>query len=337
MKEKNWFFKMILISFGISLASVYITGCKKSSDTTTPGYPKLPVLTTSTVTSINSTSATSGGNISSDGGATITARGVCWSTAQNPTLADKKTSDGNGTGSFTSSILGLSPSTPYYVRAYATNSTGTTYGNAQSFTTLPATPGTVTDYDGNVYHTVTIGTQVWLMENLKVTHYRNGDPVTAGTKMKRVKYSGTEGEYWNYNNDTSMGRIYGRLYNFYAVADPRSITPPGWRIAADSDWKIISDYLTADSVGGRLKEAGTLHWTFPNLGATNSSHFTALPGGYRDTDGTFSQSGYYGYFWTSTEASSVNGLDRILGFNIAWMMRNSDDKPRGMSVRCIQN
>jgi uncharacterized protein (TIGR02145 family) len=98
----------------------------------------------------------------------------------------------------------------------------------------------------------------------------------------------------------------------------------------------LSNYLGADSVGGRLKEAGTMHWTFPNLGATNETGFTALPGGYRDTDGSFSQSGYYDYIWTSTAYSQVDGLDRILGFNIAWMMRNMDDKTRGMSVRCIQ-
>lgn len=337
MDNKKWFIKGILFSFWIGVFSLSNTGCKKSSDNTSSGSGNLPVLTTATVTGINSTSATCGGTITSDGGATITARGVCWSTAQNPTIANNKTSDGAGTGSFTSNLLGLSPATPYFVRAYATNSAGTGYGNAATFTTQPAIPGTVTDYDGNVYHTVAIGTQVWMVENMKVTHYRNGDPITPGKGNKNLKFPLTSGHYWNYNNDTSMGRIYGHLYDFYAVADARLIAPPGWHISSDSDWTVLSNYLGADSVGGKLKEPGFMHWASPNLGATNSTGFTALPGGYRDTDGSFTQSGYYGYFWTSSEYSSVNGLDRILGFNIAWMMHNSDDKPRGMSVRCVQD
>lgn len=337
MKKIHWLFNVILFLSGIGIIAIAYPGCKKSSDATSQGSASTPSLTTSAVTNITNSSAGSGGTITSDGGLTITARGVCWSTSHNPTISDIKTSDGNGNGSFTSNIIGLAPSTPYYVRAYATNSAATGYGNELTFTTLATIPGTVVDYDGNVYHTKTIGSQVWTVENLKVTHYRNGDPITAGKEMKNYKFPLTEGQYWNYNNDTAIGRIYGHLYNFYAVVDPRFITPAGWHIATDAEWKTLETYLGADSVGARLKETGTLHWAFPNLGATNATGFTALPGGYRDTDGTFSQSGYYAYFWTSTEQSSVNGLDRILGFNIAWMMHNSDDKPRGMSVRCIQN
>jgi hypothetical protein len=199
MKGKKWFCKLILISFGIGLFSMFNSACKKSSDNTSQESVTVPVLTTSNVTNINSTSATCGGNITSIGGGTITARGVCWSTTQNPTVVNSKTSDGSGTGSFTSNLLGLSPATPYYVRAYATNSVDTGYGAQATFITLPAIPGTVTDYDGNVYHTVTIETQVWLAENMKVTHYRNGDPINTAKSMRNLKFPSTAGQYWDYN------------------------------------------------------------------------------------------------------------------------------------------
>ena len=136
---------------------------------------EIPVLTTNSVTSITIQTAQGGGNITGDGGAPVTARGVCWSTAQNPTTADNSTDDGAGTGSFTSSISGLAPNTTYYVRAYATNNTGTAYGPEVSFTTYKT--DAVTDVDGNYYNTVTIGSQVWLAENLKTTSYNDGTPI----------------------------------------------------------------------------------------------------------------------------------------------------------------
>jgi uncharacterized protein (TIGR02145 family) len=336
MRRENQFINAILILCGIGMFILCNTGCKKSSNGITETSYLPPVLSTSGVSNIGSTTATCGGNITNAGSGTITARGVCWSTHQNTSVADSKTSEGSGTGSFTSNLTGLLPSTPYYVRAYAINSNLTGYGTEVTFTTTASVPGQVTDYDGNVYTTVTIGTQVWLAENLRVTHYRNGDPINSVKGMKNMKFPSTAGQYWDYNNDTANGRIYGHLYNFFAIADVRSIAPNGCHIATDSEWTVLSNYLTADSVGGRLKEAGTMHWTYPNLGATNSTGFTALPGGYRDTDGTYTQMGYYDYIWTSTQYSSVDGLDRFLGFNFAWMGRNMDDKNRGMSVRCIQ-
>ncbi len=162
----------------------------------------VPVLSTAEVTGVTHAAAQCGGNITSDGGATVTARGVCWSTNLTPTVADSKTTDGTGAGSFTSSITGLTDSTAYYVRAYATNSNGTGYGNTSSFTTTDSM-GTVTDIDGNIYQTVKIGNQWWMAENLKVTHYRNGDAipnVTDNTAWEGL----TTGAYCNYNNDTAQ-------------------------------------------------------------------------------------------------------------------------------------
>ncbi|MFM7586106.1 MAG: hypothetical protein ACKO6M_03695, partial [Bacteroidota bacterium] len=149
---------------------------------TTSGYP---TVTTTSATGITSTGATTGGNVTSDGGASVTARGVAYGTAQNPTTANSTTSNGTGTGVFTSTLSGLTASTLYYVRAYATNAVGTAYGSQVSFTTLagpqpcPGTP-TVTDVDNNTYNTVQIGTQCWTQSNLKVSKYRNGDNIPTG-------------------------------------------------------------------------------------------------------------------------------------------------------------
>ena len=165
---------------------------------------------TTVVSSITLSTAISGGTVLCDGGALINARGICWSTSHNPTILDNHTSDSIGLGIFTSNITGLLMGTTYYVRAYATNSVGTAYGNEVSFYVL------IKDFDGNVYDAVTIGTQTWMKQNLKVTHYRNGDAipnVTDGNAWGNL----SDGAYCNYNNDNNYANIYGRLYNWFNV------------------------------------------------------------------------------------------------------------------------
>jgi uncharacterized protein (TIGR02145 family) len=333
MKKKNWFYTFIPVSIGIILFAIYSAGCKKSSDNT------VPALTTSAVTSIGSTSAVCGGNITSDGGSSVTSRGVCWSTSDNPTTADHKTSDFTGTGNFASLISGLSPQTPYYVKAYATNSSGTAYGEVRAFTTLPLEAGTVVDFDGNVYHTITIESQTWMVESLKVTHYRNGDTIAHGIGKKSENMITPQGQYWNYRNSDSLGKIYGRLYNNYAVTDPRFIAPLGWRVATDADWNELASKLQPDStVGGKLKETGTKHWFSPNIGATNETGFTALPGGsYNPLTGSFTFFGYGTSIWTSTEGSyNSYAFGRSILNNSGYLNRGESPKVAGMSVRCIR-
>ena len=274
----------------------------------------LPTITTSNVTVLTSTTAQGGGSITSDGGSAITVRGVCWSTSHDPTISNNKTSDGTGTGTFTSSLIGLAASTTYYARGYATNSAGTAYGNEVSFSTDTAasnnilfnpnlTYGTLTDIDGNVYKTITIGNQTWMAENLKVTHYRNGDPIPNVTGST-AWYNLTSGAYCDYNNDASNSAIYGHLYTWFAATDNRNIAPAGWHIPNDLDWNTLVGYLGGGDEANKMKESGLVHWK-PSNASTNSSGFTALPGGYRVgyNGSAYTVFGYintYGVYWSSS-------------------------------------
>ena len=302
----------------------------------------LPILGVTSIICFTAATASVSGDISSDGGSAVIARGVCWSAATGPTIADNKSSDGTGISAFTSELTGLAGGTTYYVRPYATNSTGTSYGDELSFTTLPATfpnCGTISDIDGNVYKTVTIGSQCWMAENLKTTTYRNGDPIPNVTD-NTTWWTLTTGAYCWYNNDEATFKPdYGALYNWYTVSDSRNACPTGWHVPNETEWETLTTYLGGLSVAaGPLKETCFTHWGIPNTGATNSTGFTALPGGYRDITWAFSSIGDGGHYWSSTEINSNGAWDRYLrsstsdvdihpvGFN----------KMLGFSVRCIQ-
>jgi uncharacterized protein (TIGR02145 family) len=196
---------------------------------------------------------------------------------------------------------------------------------------------TVTDFDGNTYNTVNINTQVWMKENLKVTHYNNGNPIENVTDNGAWGALGT-GAYSAYNNDANTSAVYGNMYNFYAVIDSRKICPAGWHVPADWEWNNLLTFLGGASVaGGKLKEAGTAHWTSPNTGATNTSGFTLLPGGLRMTSGSFVQLNGFSYTWTSTDQDTYNALYNWIGSSSAANNGNIGSKTYGMSVRCIRD
>lgn len=218
---------------------------------------EMPIVLTLDVMDVKASRATVTGNVTATGGASVTHRGVCWSTAQNPTLNDGHTDDGNGLGIFTSHITGLTPDTIYYVRAYATNSVGTTYGEQRSFTTTsPFFCGfdTVTDYDGNVYHTVEIGQQCWLKENLRTTHYADGTDILPGG----ATFSATVAYRYAPNDNSSNVPFYGYLYNRAAVmrgaptsnANPsgvQGICPDGWHVPSGAEWMQLIHYVRSKS------------------------------------------------------------------------------------------
>ena len=200
---------------------------------------------------------------------------------------------------------------------------------------------TVTDIDGNIYETIQIGDQEWMAENLKVTHYRDGTAITNVTDNAPWVALTTEA-YCIYNNNVSNEvDTYGALYNWYAVADSRNIAPEGWHVPTDAEWQVLVDYLGGDAVaGGKMKEAGTTHWLDPNMGATNESGFTALPGGYRwKTDGTYRGMGIGGYFWSATEYDSVSAWSRNLGYHGPNVNRpgSNTNKMYGWSVRLLRD
>ena len=323
IKERNiWIYSFILLLMFLILT----ISCEKDNN---------PTIATTGVKYITQSTATCGGDITNDGGASVMARGVCWSTNQNPTIADNKTTDSIGLGYFKSIITGLTANTTYYERAYATNSAGTGYGNVVSFTT----PGTVTDIDGNIYNTVVIGKQVWMVENLKTTRYRNGDPIENITDSTQWNQYLATGAYCNYKNDESYADTYGRLYNWYAVNDNRKIAPVGWHVPSYTECLALIDFLGGYTVaGGKLKESSTIHWASPNTGATNEAGFTALPSGQREGFyGTFEWITIYFYSWSSTEVSSSNAWFMLLGSNFENMAIGIYDKIFGYSVRCIKD
>jgi uncharacterized protein (TIGR02145 family) len=194
----------------------------------------------------------------------------------------------------------------------------------------------VTDIDGNIYNTVTIGTQVWMSENLKTTKYRNGDPIPNVTDSANWR-SLTAGAYCNYNNDVKNGDVYGRLYNWYAVNDSRNIVPQGWHVATDAEWAILINYLGGErSASYKLRETGTVHWNNPNPGATNESGFTALPGGYLNfSSHKFENIGLAGSWYTATERDKINVWN--YGVNLIGAGKGYYTKLHGRSVRCVKD
>jgi len=199
---------------------------------------------------------------------------------------------------------------------------------------------TITDIDGNAYHIVTIGTQTWMVENLKTTKYRDGTNIPSVTENAAWAALKT-GACCDYNNEASMSKKYGKLYNMYAIADSRNLAPAGWHVANDSDWIILTTFLGGDSIaGGKLKETGTTHWTSPNVGATNEVVFTALPGGYRQQNGEFGGIGNYSYFWspaTSDYSGAFIPCYRGIFHKYVYIYRFEVYWQSGFSVRCVRD
>lgn len=298
------------------------------------------VLTTTEATNLTSETATAGGNITDAGGGTISARGVCWNTSPTPTISNNKTVNGTGIGSFTSTITGLTDGVTYYYRAYATNSSGTTYGQEYSFITP------VTDIEGNLYKTVVIGTAVWMAENLKVTKFNVDTEITyASTDAEWIALTGP-GYCW-YNSDPDYNKpIYGALYNWYA-ANSDNICPTGWHVASDAEYNALEVVLglpqaDVDIWGWRGTDHGskmknTTGWNAGENG-TNTSGFSALPGGYRYyNNGEYNGQNSIGYWWTGTEHDADRGWYRkIEGANTA-VYKASTDKEAGKSIRCVKD
>lgn len=208
--------------------------------------------------------------------------------------------------------------------------------------------GTVIDFDGNVYMTVKLGSQYWIAENLRVTHYRNGDSIPNVTGNDEWVSLST-GAYCSYNNNEEHVAAYGRLYNWFACIDQRQIAPIGWHVPTDKEWQELELFLGMSwsevdyygprgNRGGALKEAGTFHWNSPNTGATNESGFTALPAGFHFSGANFRGLGDGAYFWSVTEHDDNSAWYRELEHDHSAIVREIYySKRSGFSIRCVKD
>ena len=312
----------------------------------------VPVITTTAVTNVSAIAATSGGNITSDGGSVVTARGVCWGTSENPTVSGNHTTDGNGVGNFVSTMTGLSANTTYYVRAYATNAIGTAYGDNVSFTTAgqpcPGTP-TVTDVDGNTYNTVLIGQQCWMKENLRTKHYAAGGVV----------------EYKYPNGQSATQSTYGLIYNWLGVMNGatssngnpsyvQGICPAGWHVPSLSEWEQLSSYVgSLTSYRCDVNNSGSIaralattsgwqnySWSSCNPGynqsGNNATGFTAMPSGY------WWNSNFYDFaveadYWTATQSNEGEAYRLRVRYDDSYLNSTYVNKNHWLGVRCVKD
>jgi uncharacterized protein (TIGR02145 family) len=252
-------------------------------------------------------------------------------------------------------LTGLMPGTHYYYRVTASNCAGTTNAVGKDFTTLPRT--NLTDIDGNTYNVITIGTQVWMAENLKTTKYRDGNPITQVTDDTQWANRTSEAYCW-YNNDIANKNTYGALYNWYTV-NTGKLCPSGWHVPTDPEWTIMENFLIANgfnydgstTVNKIAKSlAATTNWnSSANIGAVGNSDysgkrnvtgFTALPGGYRISDGSyiyFSDIRNFDGWWSSNEDNINLAWSRNMYYDYSYTYRDHDPKQTGFSVRCLRD
>jgi uncharacterized protein (TIGR02145 family) len=350
--------KYLSTPFVLAMAiSCILTACNSTVDVSS-------VAITGQLSEVTTTSAKCSGSIQS--GSNVIDCGICMATYPDPTINGSVVSSFQNSGSFTCSITDLLPDMTYYVRAYATTSEDTEYGKVIQLTT-PAeagntlsilnpdlTYGKVSDIDGNEYHTINIGTQTWMVENLSVTKFRNGEAiptVTDNGKWEKLKTAAQ----CNYNNNAEANSIrkFGRLYNYFAVKDARNIAPEGWHVATAADWNKLTDYLknnlgVSKSVAQAL--ASKTDWVesqFPNsigsldpetfMPVNNTSGFAALPAGIRADYGLFTAVGVYGSWWVAGETNGNNAGFRSMNNYGSIVGQNNYNQRFGLSVRCIKD
>jgi uncharacterized protein (TIGR02145 family) len=191
--------------------------------------------------------------------------------------------------------------------------------------------------NGDEYPIVKIGGQIWMAENLKATNYNDGTDIPLVEDENTWVSLSTPAYCWYYNDESTYGNTYGALYNWY-TAETGKLCPTGWHVPSDAEWTTLTDYLGGESVaGGKLKETGTEHWLSPNIGATNETGFTALPGGYRSYDGPFNNIGRYGYWWSASEYDTYLARRRSMCYNNSNVPRDLSSKKIGFSVRCLRD
>jgi uncharacterized protein (TIGR02145 family) len=325
MKTRKYSWLVIIIFVGLALKS-----CKKEPTVS------LPVVKTYAPEFVSSTVMTVGFRVESNGGSKITDCGLYVGNVASPETLGSKISIGADTGTFYVQIKGLIAATQFYMKAYAVNSKGQGLGEQEIFTT----PAKILDFENNPYETVVIYTQTWMATNLKTTHYLNGDVIGTTTPPTfDISGESTPKYQWSYGGDDGYAPVYGKLYTYYTITDSRKICPAGWHIPTDADWITLENALGgATYAASFLKESGNDHWISPyNLDGANITCFTALPGGYRNFNGTFSFIGNYGFWWSSTEGDASNSWVRSMFVQSGQVSRTNFAKRNGASIRCVKD
>jgi uncharacterized protein (TIGR02145 family) len=212
----------------------------------------------------------------------------------------------------------------YYTDTFAVHNPGIAYGS-------------VTDQEGNTYKTILIGTQTWMVRNLKTTRFNDGTPIPVVTDSAAWNNLSTPGCCWQ-QNDPIRRVTYGVLYNWHTVNTDK-LCPTGWHVPSDAEWSELTEYLGGENIaGGKLKETGFRHWISPNTGATDESHFSAFPGGKRldGPDALFKDLGEAGYWWTASSGEEW-AVIRSLDYNSFQIQKLFYPKQVGLSVRCIRD
>lgn len=315
----------------------------------------LPTVTTSNITNILSTTATFGGDVTSDGNSVVTAKGVCWSTTQNPTISGNHTSNGQGLGVFSGQLTNLTSGTLYYVRAYATNSSGTAYGPQKEFATSSCPSTTVNDIEGHTYTTISMGSQCWMKENLRTTKYSNGTDIALGSNPNN--YSSSAQAYYTHSNTVTQNSndvIYGLLYNGYVVRSSNNVCPTGWHVPTNSEFIILMNYIKGNTnfqcnniVNNIAKAmASASYWNSSTVSCAigniptnnNGSGFSVLPSGTWEVSDGIEYVGQSSGIWTSTSYSSVQNYYLYFMHSSATVSNNYGGLSGGVySIRCIKD
>jgi uncharacterized protein (TIGR02145 family) len=296
-----------------------------------------PTVDTDAASSVTSTAATLNATITATGGAAVSATGFKYAT--NSALTTPSDAAGSGTTSpFTAALTGLTASTQYWAVGYATNAVGTSYGDTVTFTTSapPFACGTSTvTYDGHNYTTVQIGSQCWFKENLRNDNYNDGTAIP-GSMDNATWTTTTSGAQAILDADSVANfATYGRLYNWYAVNNAAGLCPTGWHVPTDAEWDSLIDYLGGASVAGNAMKS-TTGWP-SGRGGTNTSGFSALPGGYRSSGtGDFYDQGDYGGWW-SASPHGTNAWNSYLYSGASYVYHASGNPRFGFSVRCVRD
>jgi uncharacterized protein (TIGR02145 family) len=303
-------------------------------------------LNTSSINYITPKSAFCNGIVTFEGDPPIIKRGFCWDVDPVPDTSDNQWMIDFDVkpyfAEYTHLISNLNPETTYYVRAFALSEAGISYGNELSFTTLAdlsGTEGTVTDIEENIYKTLSIGTQIWMVENLKTTKYNDGNSIPLVTDAVIWSNLTTPAYCWYDNEEAMYKDLYGALYNWYTV-NTGKLCPIGWHVPLEDDWIIIDSYLGGEEVSGiKLKEAGFEHWILIQGSriATNESGFTSLPSGMRSSSGGFNTIGESNFFWASTNCGLTGARYRHHDVECDYVTSGCTTITRGFSVRCIKD